>query len=172
MLLLQRQQINGNILGKGQKSKNEKIFETVLQLVTFLGVPVQFVSVIWYKLVWSLPVFPVMHGTGLILMLFSVVVFLLAVITIRSNWRAGYSYEQDTQLITNGVYRFSRNPAFVGFDLMYIGCALVFPNLVNVLFAFVVICLFHFQILGEERFLAYKFGKAYLDYKRKVRRYV
>ena len=172
MLLLKRQNIQGNILGKGQKPKEKARFETILRFVTLLGVPIKFVSVIWAKLLWSIPMLPMIRYSGLILMLFGMIMFLLAVITLRNNWRAGYSYEQDTQLVTNGIYKFSRNTAFIGFDLIYIGCTLTFPNILNVTFAFLVVVMFHTQILGEEVFLSKKFGQNYLEYKAKVGRYI
>jgi protein-S-isoprenylcysteine O-methyltransferase Ste14 len=172
MLLLKRQSIQGNILGKGQKPKKQAIFERVLRIVTVLGVSIKLVSVIWDKLLWSLPTISALREAGLILMLFGVVTFLLAVTAMQNNWRAGYNYEQDTRLVTNGIYKFSRNPAFVGFDLIYIGCALAFPSILNVIIAFLAVVLFHFQILGEEAFLFKKFGEQYLKYKNKVRRYV
>ncbi len=36
-------------------------------------------------------------------------------------WRAGVSEKEKTELVTAGIYRWSRNPAFLGFDLLYIG---------------------------------------------------
>ncbi|MCL2150568.1 MAG: isoprenylcysteine carboxylmethyltransferase family protein [Dehalococcoidia bacterium] len=172
MLMLKKQNIQGNILGKGQKPQGSVNIEVALRFTTFLIAPIQFSSVIWDKAIWSLPMFPTMCEDGLILMFFGVVVFLLAIITMRNNWRAGYSYEQDTQLVTSGVYKFSRNPAFVGFDLLYIGCALAFPNIINATITLAAVVLLHLQILGEEKFLAGKFGTAYLNYKTKVRRYI
>ena len=172
MLMLKKQNIQGNILDKGEKSKGSFITEIILRFVTFIFVPVQFGSVIWENLVYTLPVFPFMREIGLVLMFFGVVFFLIAVITMRNNWRAGYSYEQETQLVTNGIYRISRNPAFLGFDLLYIGCALAFPNIINVILALAAVVIFHVQILGEEKFLVEKFGKTYLDYKAKTRRYI
>jgi protein-S-isoprenylcysteine O-methyltransferase Ste14 len=172
MFLLKRQNIQGNILGRGQKPKEKAHFEMFLRVVTFLGVPIKFVSVIWDKLLWSLPMFLTIREDGLLLMLFGIVAFLLSVIAMKNNWRAGYSYDQDTQLVTNGIYKFSRNPAFVGFDLIYIGCALAFPNILNIFFAFLIIGLFHIQILGEEAFLSKKFGQRYIEYKSKVNRYI
>lgn len=172
MRLLKRQNITGNILGKGQKPKAKAHFETILRTATIVGVPIKFASVIWANVLWSLPTLSIIRENGLILMLFGVVVFLLAVIVMKDNWRAGYSYEQNTQLVTKGVYKFSRNPAFVGFDLIYIGCALAFPNILNIIFAFLVVVLFHIQILGEEEFLFKKFGQQYLEYKNNVNRYI
>jgi len=172
MLLLKRHNITGNILGKGQKPKEKAHFETILRTATILGVPIKFVSVIWDNLLWSPPQLTAIRETGLILMLFGVVMFLLAVTAMKNNWRAGYNYEQNTQLVTNGIYKFSRNPAFVGFDLIYIGCALAFPNILNITIALLAVALFHIQILGEETFLSKKFGQQYLEYKIKVKRYI
>jgi len=60
----------------------------------------------------------------------------------------------------------------VGFDLLYIGCAAGFPNIVNLAVAVVSLALFHLQILGEEEFCAKTFGAAYASYRATVRRYV
>ena len=172
MLMLKKQNIKGNILGKGDKPRDSLMIEIVLRFITFLIVPVQYINVILSGLIWSIPTIHFISVVGLFLMLVGVLIFLFAVVTMRNNWRAGYSYEQDTQLVTNGIYRFSRNPAFVGFDLLYIGCALVFPNIIIIFLSLVAVVLFHFQILGEEQFLAGMFNKSYLEYKAKTRRYL
>jgi protein-S-isoprenylcysteine O-methyltransferase Ste14 len=172
MLMLKKQNIQGSILGKGQKPKEKAIFEIILKIFTFLIVPVQFGSVILSKYLYVSPFHSALHIIGLILLFIGVLLFLIAIITMRNNWRAGYNYEQDTQLVTNGIYRISRNPAFVGFDLLYIGGSLAFPNIINIVFSIFVIIIFHIQILGEEKFLADKFGDTYIKYKNKVRRYL
>jgi protein-S-isoprenylcysteine O-methyltransferase Ste14 len=172
MLMLKMQNIQGNILGRGQKPKDKAVIEIILGFFTFLIVPIQFGSVIFSEYLYTLPFPTVLHIIGLVLLLSGNLFFLSAIITMRNNWRAGYNYEQDTQLVTNGIYRISRNPAFVGLDLLYFGGALSYPNIVNIAFSLVVVILFHIQILGEEKFLVDKFGKIYLEYKRKVRRYM
>jgi protein-S-isoprenylcysteine O-methyltransferase Ste14 len=172
MLMLRKQNIQGNILGKWQKPKGEAAFEIILKLFTFLIVPVQFASVFFSEYIFNFALPFTLNIIGFVFLFLSNAIFLSAVITMRNNWRAGYSYEQDTKLVTNGIYRISRNPAFVGFDLLYIGSALLYPNIINIIFTVVVIILFHVQILGEEKFLADKFGESYLEYKSKVRRYL
>lgn len=47
----------------------------------------------------------------------------------RDSWRAGIDRTQKTKIINTGIYRYSRNPAFVGFDLLYIGMRLAFSNI-------------------------------------------
>ena len=58
-----------------------------------------------------------------------------------------------TKLITNGIYKISRNPAFLGFDLMYIGIALLYSNPFTIIFSLFAITMFHLQILEEEKYL-------------------
>jgi len=171
MMLLKRQNIKGNILGKGNKPLNSYVVEIILRFVTFLCIPVQFISVIFDMRSLNIHSIAIIKIIGLVLMSAAVALFLLAIITMKNNWRAGYNHEQDTQLVTNGIYKFSRNPAFVGFDLLYIGGALAFPNIINIIISLMGVVLFHIQILGEEKFLTNKFGDTYTTYKAKVRRY-
>ena len=133
---------------------------------------VQFASVIFEKYIWSLPVFPTMQEDGIILMALGVAIFITAMMTMKTNWRAGYKKGQNTNLVTHGIYKYSRNPAFVGFDLLYIGCALAFPNPLNIASALISIVMFHIQIMGEEKFLSETFGQEYLKYKSKTMRYL
>ena len=42
----------------------------------------------------------------------------------RDFWRAGISETDKTELVTEGIYQISRNPAFLGFDVLYFGILL------------------------------------------------
>ncbi len=91
----------------------------------------------------------------------------------RDSWRAGVSKTDKTELVTRGIYQISRNPAFLGFDLVYIGILLMFFNWALFGVSVFAIIMFHLQIVNvEEDFLIAAFGKEYLDYKRKVNRYL
>ncbi len=76
-------------------------------------------------------------------------------------------------LVTGGPYRVTRNPMYLGLALMLLGGGLVFGSLGALLPLpmFLVIIQKRF-IEGEERFLEAAFGPAYLDYKRRVRRWL
>lgn len=78
-------------------------------------------------------------------------IFLLSVLCMKDNWRAGIPDKDKTELVTNGIYRFSRNPAFLGFDLMYVGALLLYGNLLTLGFSVFAIVMLHLQILQEER---------------------
>ncbi|EKC72198.1 isoprenylcysteine carboxyl methyltransferase family protein, partial [human gut metagenome] len=45
-------------------------------------------------------------------------VFVISVWTMKDSWRAGVSKTDQTELVTDGIYQISRNPAFLGFDLV------------------------------------------------------
>lgn len=76
-------------------------------------------------------------------------------------------------LVTDGPFKFSRNPMYVGFALTYLGLAvgLNAPIAVSLLLP-CMIAVNWGVVLREERYLEAKFGRAYLDYKAKVRRWL
>ena len=78
-----------------------------------------------------------------------------------------------TTLITTGIYQYTRNPMYLGFTLLQIGIALALNNfwLLCTLLPTLVIMTYT-VIHREEAFLEAEFGKAYLDYKAQVRRWL
>nr|WP_300825021.1 methyltransferase [uncultured Schaedlerella sp.] len=86
--------------------------------------------------------------------------------------RKGIKTDQ-TELVTNGIYWFSRNPAFLGFDLVYIGILLMFFHWILLAASVFAGVMLHLQIVYvEERFLKKVFGEEYLEYQKKVCRYL
>ena len=81
---------------------------------------------------------------------------------------------QATQaMIEEGPYRLSRNPLYVGLLALYLGLALLAPTFWGlVLFPVAVLLLLWGAIRPEERFLHERFGAAYDDYTRRVRRWL
>ena len=76
-------------------------------------------------------------------------------------------------LVTSGIYKFSRNPIYLGFLLMVIGFPLNGGLYLGVLVApFFVMAMNTLVIQHEESYLDEKFGDVYTDYKRRVRRWL
>lgn len=110
---------------------------------------------------------------GAVMSVVGTIVFIAAVQTMRDSWRAGVSKTDKTELVTNGIYQISRNPAFLGFDLLYIGTLLMFFNWILCVLTVFAIIMYHLQIVNvEEGFLLATFGNEYLQYKEKVCRYI
>lgn len=110
---------------------------------------------------------------GAVLASFGLAAFACSVVTMGDSWRAGVPEAGQTKLVTKGIYRISRNPAFLGFDLMYLGIGLMFFNWILFIASLFVILLFHLQIVNvEEVFLMAVFGGEYMAYREKVNRYL
>lgn len=82
-------------------------------------------------------------------------------------------FEKSTVVVTNGLFRFSRNPMYLGMVTVLVGVALLLGSAA----AFGPIPIFVWLIYNqfirpEEQFLEELFGEEYLAYKRKVRRCV
>ena len=73
------------------------------------------------------------------------------IMKMEDNWRAGIAEQDETQLVTNGIYQISRNPAFLAFDCVYLGLLLMFFNWALLIFSVWAAVMLHLQILQEER---------------------
>ena len=81
--------------------------------------------------------------------------------------------ESSTALVTSGIYRFTRNPMYVGLTLVLLGWAAFLCSAWTLLGPVVfVLYIGRFQIAPEERALSAKFGAAYAEYTAHVRRWV
>jgi protein-S-isoprenylcysteine O-methyltransferase Ste14 len=76
-------------------------------------------------------------------------------------------------VVTAGIYRFTRNPMYLGLAFMLFGWAMYLSNLVALLLVPVFAAYTtQFQIKPEERALLEKFGRSFADYMLEVRRWV
>ena len=88
------------------------------------------------------------------------------------SFRVGIDQDRPDELITTGIFAFSRNPIYVAFALVLAGEFLAFPNPVLLMYLIAAIALFHRQVLREEHYLVAHYGAPYQEYRQKVRRYL
>lgn len=168
MISQKKQGINTDQLGKG-KEGFVKFIEISLKVITYLLPVIQIISI--FAIDKTLPA--AVRIIGVIITAIGVSVFIISVLQMKDNWRAGVQKEVKTNLVTNGIYSISRNPAFLGFDFMYIGILLVFFNRYLLAATIIAIVLFHLQIVNvEEEFLMEAFKEEYITYKKRVCRYI
>lgn len=81
-------------------------------------------------------------------------------------------YSPTQALVTSGIYRWMRNPIYLG-DLAFVaGLAVALSSLWYVLATILLFVLLHYGVVRrEERYLAQRFGSAYDGYRRQVRRW-
>lgn len=162
-----RHGIKTNQIGSRKERKLHAV-ECFMSAATVLVVVFQLLSI-----VFDLNFMPgFIRIIGFVIGLSGDFVFLAAVICMKNNWRAGIPEKAETKIVTGGIYRFSRNPAFLGFDLMYFGVFLMYANIFTAVFTVFAVVMLHLQILQEEKYLAEAFGSDYMKYKASVRRYI
>lgn len=160
--------IKTNQLGIGNKSRKTVIIESLLRFSSTAIVIVVLVSAILNTSLFSNQM---VRGIGLVLLGLGTCLFIIAMVTMQDNWRAGIPEKDKTDMVTTGIYTISRNPAFLGFDLTYIGASLAFGNIIVLILTALTIALMHLQILEEEKYLETTFGNRYDTYKNRVGRY-
>ncbi len=162
-----RKGIQTDQMGKG-KEGFVKFIEVTLKMVTCLVPIVELISIFLLKSLSPVSV----KWTGAIIGAIGVVIFIISVVTMKDSWRAGVSEKEKTKLVKEGIYQISRNPAFLGFDLMYIGILCMFLNWLLLVISVFAMIMFHLQIVNvEEDFLIVAFGEEYIAYRNKVCRY-
>ena len=151
-----------------RKDTQTHTVETLMGIATVGIIPAQLLSI---GFGWSyLPANA--RFTGFCIGMVGDLIFLISVLCMKDNWRAGIPDRDRTKLVTDGIYAFSRNPAFLGFDLQYVGVLLMFCNLLTASFTVFAVSMLHLQILQEERYLTAEFGAKYLKYRNQVLRYL
>ncbi len=166
IIIQKKQFIKTNQMGIGNKPKRVLLIERIMSCATVLTGIISVVSIFGVKefLVTELRVLGI--GVGIM----GVVFFALATITMKTSWRVGIP-EEKTTLITHGIYSWSRNPAFVGIDLLYLSICLMFFNILLLLVSAWAVVMLHFQILQEEEHMYNMFGEEYEQYKKRTLRY-
>ena len=118
--------------------------------------------------VWSQAAAAALVGTGLLISLAGVLAFRSAQTTVSP-----LSPAHTSQLVVRGIYRYSRNPMYVGFAGMLLGLVILRGQLSGLLWwAGMLWYLQRYQIQPEEQALHAKFGAVYAQYCQQVRRWL
>ena len=82
-------------------------------------------------------------------------------------------FKKVNKLVTSGIYKYSRNPMYLGMILIIISTSIYYLNYYSLVTPFIFyFWINRFQIKREEIFLTEKFGKEYLLYMSKTRRWI
>lgn len=108
---------------------------------------------------------------GVLFCLVGLLLLLWSLVSLRESFRVGIDTEHPGRLITSGVFAFSRNPIYVAFAFILLGQFLILSNWILLVYLVAGMWLFHRQVLREEDYLKKHYGKEYLEYCNRARRY-
>ncbi|MDD1782730.1 isoprenylcysteine carboxylmethyltransferase family protein [Enterovibrio sp. ZSDZ35] len=110
-----------------------------------------------------------------ILTLMSVAICLAGVLAFKAQKTTVNPIKPETSssLVQSGIYRFTRNPMYLGMALFLMGCGVYFDNAYAIACVLLfVLYMTKFQIQPEESALTKIFGQAFVDYMRTTRRWI
>lgn len=108
---------------------------------------------------------------GLLIESAGLVLVVVAQAQMGRSWRIGID-EEPTALVTHGVFRFSRNPIYLGMLLLAVGMAVVAPSGWTLTGLWLVYVLVGFQARAEEEHLMRQHGDAFVRWAGRVGRFV
>jgi protein-S-isoprenylcysteine O-methyltransferase Ste14 len=107
------------------------------------------------------------------LLLLGLALPIVAVVRFRSVGTEAAPWLPSTALVTTGIYRFTRNPMYIGMALIYAGISVVADSVLALLCLVPVLAIITYGVIKrEEHYLEVTFGEPYRAYKQKVRRWL
>ncbi|WP_306569162.1 isoprenylcysteine carboxylmethyltransferase family protein [Faecalispora jeddahensis] len=113
-----------------------------------------------------------LRWAGVLICILGLLLFLWGLISFGASFRVGIDQSKPDKLMTHGAFAISRNPLYVAFIFFLVSFFFIFPNPLFLICLFAGLWLFHRQIMREEIFLRKYYGEEYIDYCKKVRRYL
>ena len=151
---------------------NGKVF-TFISLLELVVVFIYSFKSEWYQ--YLLPFWYLEHDylkyIGWDLLGLSVILVWVAQSQMANSWRIGIDEKNKTELVTSGLFSFSRNPIFLGIMIANLGLMLIIPNAFTLLIVSLSTISINTQIRLEEAFLKSSHGEKYQDYLNQVRRW-
>ncbi|PQJ73622.1 hypothetical protein BTO14_10235 [Polaribacter butkevichii] len=152
---------------------NGKVF-TFISFLELIVVGIYAFKSEWYE--YLLPFWYIenstLHKICWALLFLSLIVVWISQSQMANSWRIGIDENNKTKLVTNGMFSISRNPIFLGIMIANIGLFLAIPNAFTLLIISLSTISINTQIRLEEEFLKREFENDYLEYAKKVRRWI
>ena len=114
---------------------------------------------------------PALQYAGLSLALIGLIWGSVAQAQMGESWRVGHDPENNTTLVTGGLYGKARHPIYFGFMFVGIGLFFAAPNALTLVCAVVLLVILSIQARIEEDYQLQRHGQAYKDYLEITRRW-
>lgn len=111
-------------------------------------------------------------AVALVLLVVSLVITALSLVGMGESWRVGIVEKQQTDLVEQGIYQFSRNPYFLSYLIIFIAYTLLLQSIILLTLSLIGFLMIHAMVLKEETHLTTLHGETYRQYKKRVPRYI
>ncbi len=128
-------------------------------------------GILWPELAWYSPS-AWLKWLTMVPFFFGIVIAIIAMKKLDNDLIIGLPEGSIQSLKTDGIFRFSRNPLYLGFILIILSSCVIAPNPVNFAVSGIAIAFHHMIVLREEDYLLSKLGDEYLAYMQTTRRYL
>ncbi len=124
------------------------------------------------KQLQNLSMFPVQRIIGLALFIIGLIIMIVGQATLWRNYSGTVVIRVDHQLITHGIYRFTRNPIYLGAIMVFTGLPVYTASLYGFLIMLLLIPLILNRIRLEEKLLTEEFQDAFGKYKESTKKLI
>ena len=159
-------------LGIVRNAFKKDILYFFLPWITVLCIEAQFFARDLVKQPQSLFSFQVESIIGLALSIIGFALLVVSQLTLFRNYSSFLVIHKDHQLITHGIYRFTRNPMYLGVLMFFIGWPVYAASLYGFLTSLVLIPIFLNRVRMEEKMLADYFQDSFRNYKKTTKRLI
>ncbi len=159
--------IKKQICGNNFEAKISIIYFSSLIIIAFIF---SFYNISFGRLI--LPGESIVTVAGLTLVILSLVISAASLINLGDSWRIGVIEDQKTEFVTSGICRYTRNPYFLSYLLMFAAYTILLQNIILLGPSIIAIFFVHNMILKEEKYLMSIHADAFTQYKNKVARYI
>lgn len=161
--------LRNNINQDGESPINKTLFYTSKYSVIILWVAV--ILQVWGIQISLVKVPAILVWISFALWFFGFALLYMGRFQLGKSFRLG-TPKESTRLMTDGLYKFSRNPMYVGLYSTILASSLYTLNPVVILLGGYVIAVHHKIVLAEEEYMIKVFGQEYLEYCHRIRRYI
>jgi protein-S-isoprenylcysteine O-methyltransferase Ste14 len=126
-----------------------------------------------HKLLPIMIIFEKMYWIGIVMGFLGFFISTGSTLLFRINKTTMIPFQDSSFLITNGIYKYTRNPMYLGMLFIQFGIAIYFGSISPFIIPFLFIPIMNSRIIQhEELMLEKQFGESYMIFKNSVRRWI
>ncbi|MCB0665037.1 MAG: isoprenylcysteine carboxylmethyltransferase family protein [Saprospiraceae bacterium] len=148
----------------------------ILLLVLMIVIALNFIFLdnnYLYFIPFHLLAIPWLQTFGFIIAILGLATSFIGQLQMRGSWRLSTDANRSAVgLITDGLFKYSRNPIYLGLIIAFFGFFLIAPNLGSLLFLLSMLLVLYRKIISEEAFLSQKVGDYYDNYASRTKRWL